>query len=83
MRPDPDPTFEAAVEAGRRACAVASPDRAEADGSPAAGIRPELVERCQALIADGLYETDDRIDAAINRLADSWETAHRASRLGA
>jgi len=79
MHPDPDPTFDAAVEAGRRACAVARPEWSGSDESPTPGIRPELVVRCQALIADGLYETDDRLDAAIDRLAGALDQSQPAS----
>ncbi len=73
MRIRHDPTFEAAVEAGLRACVLVHPDApretSEAADAPAAGVRPEVVERCKALIQDGIYETEDRLDAAVNRLA--------------
>ena len=79
MRTRSDPTFDAAVEAGLRACAVAAPEMTGSDSRPAAGIRPEVVQRCKALIQDGIYETEDRLDAAIDRLVRRMDAGAQAA----
>jgi len=43
----------------------------------AAPLRSGLILRCRALIDDQLYETDERLDAAVERLAQAFDAAPR------
>ena len=39
-------------------------------------VRQELVDRVRSQIADGSYETDDKLDAALNGLIEDLDARH-------
>lgn len=60
--------FTSSVSSGCCRCADGVPEPVDTVAEPV-GVRVDLVRRCRALIDGGLYETDDRVDAAVARLA--------------
>lgn len=69
------PASQATREADSHTSALVTDASPQAHARGAAGVRAEQVERCRALIADGLYETEDRLDAAVTYLAARLGTA--------
>lgn len=45
--------------------------QAASESSTTDGVRTDLVARLRAEIADGTYETADKLDTAVNRLFDA------------